>query len=209
MQRQTPTGGRIDICGARVKSCGACKHRYKKGSTEETCPTCGADRKCRNPKVRGRSKCRMHRGGAVRGIAHPRYKHGRYASGWPARLLKDYQAARADPDRLNLEAEIGLVDAQLQTLGRKLSRDGKDPGDAGILKEVRALVEQRRRLVDTETKRRIAAETVITKGDVHLLIGPIAQVLKNRVTDRETLVAILEEFRALLPSAASEEPFLQ
>ena len=70
----------------------------------------------------------MHGGTALRGMASPRYKHGRYSKYLPERMLPRYLEARDDPDLLNLRWEVGLVDARIADLLKRV-----DSGEAGIM----------------------------------------------------------------------------
>jgi len=68
----------------------------------------------------------MHGGNALKGVAAPGFKDGRYSRYLPGRLLERYHAAEADVDLLNLSAEIALLDARLADLLKRV-----DSGEAG------------------------------------------------------------------------------
>ncbi|MBD3251199.1 hypothetical protein GF380_01870 [Candidatus Uhrbacteria bacterium] len=102
-------------CNARTKTC-TCGHRYTKEEYELwKCPECGKDRHCRQLVSREGERCRFHGGKSLKGIASPRYKHGRYTS-LPPELAERYQESLSDEDLLALRDEIALVDARLHDL---------------------------------------------------------------------------------------------
>jgi hypothetical protein len=81
-------------------------HRhYRPGdvSAEEdwTPKRCGATckrtgRPCKAWACKGRSRCRMHRGKAARGVGHYNYRHGGRSKDLVARMVSDYERALAE-----------------------------------------------------------------------------------------------------------------
>lgn len=63
--------------------------------------------------MKGRKVCRLHGGKTRQGMAHPNFKHGRYAKGMDYELAERYERARADPDLLSLVDEIAVLDLRL------------------------------------------------------------------------------------------------
>jgi hypothetical protein len=53
---------------------------------------------CKNWSMRGRTRCRMHGGRSLRGIASPTFKHGRYSRDMVAFLLWRLGYSTHDPD---------------------------------------------------------------------------------------------------------------
>ena len=82
---------------------------------------------CTQPQMPN-GRCRMHRGGAVKGIAHPDFKDGRYSKVLPIRLLSRYHEAAKDPDLLVARHEIALCDSRLADLISRV-----DSGESGEL----------------------------------------------------------------------------
>lgn len=80
----------------------------------------------RAPMPNGR--CYKHGGATPSGAASPQFKTGRYSRVLPTRLLERYQEAVADPKRLEMEEEIGLLDARLADLLKRV-----DTGESGAL----------------------------------------------------------------------------
>jgi hypothetical protein len=93
-------------------------------------PICGAKTRagtpCQQTIICQNGRCRMHGGTSLRGLASPRYKHGRYSKYLPQRMLPRYLESRDDPDLLNLRWEVGLVDARIADLMARV-----DTGEAG------------------------------------------------------------------------------
>jgi hypothetical protein len=92
-------------CGAKTRNGGSC--------TQPAMPN---------------GRCRMHRGGAKKGVEHPNFKHGLYAKSLPLRLAARYDAALADPDLLGMRRETALMASLLDDALARL-----DSGETGTL----------------------------------------------------------------------------
>ena len=84
-------------------------------------------KKCRANAVTGRQVCYHHGGKTPAGIASPQYEHGRYSKVIPTQLVEHYRQAQEDPDRLSIDADIGLLDGLLR--GALDSMNRGDPGE--------------------------------------------------------------------------------
>ncbi len=58
----------------------------------------------------------MHGGATPRGVASANYKHGRYSSDLPTRMVANYEELRTDPDYLELGDEIAVTDSRIRDL---------------------------------------------------------------------------------------------
>lgn len=149
-------------------------------------------------------RCRFHGGMSLVGPALPQFKHGRHSV-----LLKEigafgqhYQHALADPDLLRLDSEIALVDARLSEL---LDRCSQVKGDKARLTHVdqlwpqlEALIEQRRKLVDTESKRLKDLHAMVSLDRVNLIVSYLADAVRRHVKDPKEQTAIYNDLRKLL-----------
>lgn len=92
---------------------------------------CGAKTRsgspCKKAPLQGRSRCKLHGGASLAGIAHPNFKGGKYSKALPTRLLEKYHAALNDPDLLSSKNEIAILDARLAELLQRLD-DGPGAG---------------------------------------------------------------------------------
>lgn len=201
---------------------------------------CGAKTRSGTPckgQAMANGRCRMHRGKAVSGIAHPNFQHGRYAKDIPTRMLSTYQAALADTELLNLRQEISLLDARLSdvlkrvdtgesgavwaALGEALREFQKASaaGDTAKMREhltaltdliqrgqsdtaawgdVRALIQERRRVTESERKRQVEMQQSITTERAMLLVTALVDTVQRHVHDRVALGAIAADIGALL-----------
>lgn len=89
-----------------------CKAKSRKGT------------QCKNSAMPGKEVCKFHGGMTPGGVASPHFKHGRYSKYLPSHLLEKYNAARTDPDLLNLRDGIALLEMRLQQLIEKLPEGG-------------------------------------------------------------------------------------
>lgn len=104
----------------------------------------------------------------------------------------DLQAARSDPIKLAL---------QLNVLGRLITQ-GHD--DYRAWHEVGVVLEQRRRLVESERKRLVEMQQTLTVEKAMLLIGAIGGIIKAHVHDDTQLRAISRDISALVTVEARE-----
>jgi hypothetical protein len=84
--------------------------------------------RCGNPAVRGSTKCRMHGGHSLAGVASPMYRTGRYSKYLPAKLREAYEDASNDEELLSSREEIALLSARVAELAGRLRF-----GDSGSL----------------------------------------------------------------------------
>lgn len=188
-------------------------------------------------------RCRMHNGGALKGLAHPSTIHGRYSKDLPTRLLVTYQQAVSDPELLNMSAEIALTEARLSDLMRRVDKGESDRlwrelkatyramqdaqrakdrqevarllnelgslithGHADVVawSEVMTLIDTRRKLVDSEQKRRVAMQTMVRAEDATLLFRALVDVVHRHVSDKSILASITQEFSKLTAGGDSQ-----
>ena len=75
---------------------------------------------------KGREKCRIHGGNALRGASHPRYKGLGYSKSLPARLAVRYEEAVNDPRLFSMRKDAAACRARLHELFERL-----DTGESG------------------------------------------------------------------------------
>ena len=146
-------------------------------------------------------RCAKHGGKSLAGADAPAFRHGRYSRVLPSGLLALYEQARSDPDLLNLSDELALIDGRLSEIfGRA------DPNDPIAIRHVwidaADLIERRRRLVDTETKRRLAGQQVITADQALVMLRFVQQAVDDEVTDPVTRRRIAARLQSLVEGVA-------
>ena len=127
----------------------------------------------------------MHGGKTPRGSALPQTRHGRYSRDLPTRLLARYEESISDPELLNLSAEIAIVDISLSEMLPKFLDSPES-----YLDRITTLVDTRRKLVDTEQKRRVAMQNMITAEQGGLMVATLLDSVKRNVSDPRALEAI-------------------
>ena len=129
------------LCSRKTKKCSECEHRYvakgKKGSEYHLlyCPECGFPRGCRQKVKAEGDVCHHHSKDARKGAGHPNFKDGRHSKHLPTELLPSYEATMQDEQRLDLSAELAVLDAliddRLQALNTGDAADAwEDAGKA-------------------------------------------------------------------------------
>lgn len=171
-----------------------------------TRPICGAKKKrgrgvCSSTLLYPNGRCRVHGGATPAGPASVHFKHGRHS-----KLLKDikglnahYERALADPDLLNLDAEIALIDARIGQLLEKVKAPNASVD--GIWPQLDALIENRRKLVDTESKRLKDLHAMVSADRVMALVAYVSDAVKRHVKDPVALTAIFHDLRKVLKPA--------
>lgn len=143
-------------------------------------------------------KCYRHGGATPIGPANANFIHGRHS-----KMLKDvkglgahYDRALEDPDLLRLDAEIALIDARLLSLLEKVK--GPNASIDGIWPQIDALIESRRKVVDTESKRLKDLHAMLSVDRVLLIIRYLQDAVRKHVKDPAEQTAVFEEIRRLL-----------
>ena len=199
---------------------------------------CGAKTRsgapCKTPAMPN-GRCRMHGGASPSGFAHPSTVHGRHSRHLPTRLADRYRASQADPDLLNLQSEISLIDTRITELLERIDVDGAGAlwGKVGwlylemqqavdeslddlpplvdqlgeIVRSAQAdkqawdaiypVVEQRRKLVESEQKRRVAMQDMIDSKQAMVLVARLTDAVMRHVDNPTTLALIAAEFGAI------------
>jgi len=91
--------------------------------------------------------------------------------------------------------------AALEQIGELISR-GND--DYAAWDEITRLLEQRRKLVESERKRLVDMEQMITTERAMMLVGAVAGVIKAHVSDPKQLAAISQDIGAILNRSDAE-----
>ena len=214
---------------------------------------CGAKKRDGNPCTQPampNGRCKMHRGKALSGIAHPNLTTGRYSKNLPTRMMATYQERLADGNSLALNDDLALLDSRLEDVLAKVDTGETGETWAALLDaarefekseraaqscaneakkaeykadreeamrtilvlcqagmadysawaEVKSLLEQRRKAVETETKRRVLMQHLMTAEQATLMQAAVLDIIKRNVTDRPTLAAIAADFGRLAVS---------
>lgn len=171
-------------------------------------------------------RCRLHGGKSLSGVAAPAFKHGRYSKSLPTAIGERYQQALTDPELLSLRDEIALIDARTQEVLHATIDDpcwddvvmawrafqatgSEDSRDrlAAVIEQPRSpianwesllvLLDQRRRLVESERKRLVETRQMITSEQAMVLLAAVVSILRAHIHDRNILAAISADIQKL------------
>jgi len=198
--------------------------------------------RCKSYAVAGGTKCRIHGGASLAGVASATFKTGRYSKHIPTRLAARYGEALADPKLLELRDEIALVGTRQSELLERLDAGlslqhwkdaqtahsemlaairAKDSvtmqtalvalgdalnvgmGDYAVWQEIIEMTEQRRRLVDSEHKRLVAMQQMITAEQAMVLLARVTDAIRKHVSDPTAVAAISAQLRTIVTAEAS------
>ena len=151
-------------------------------------------KRCKLAPAKGKAVCRFHGGKSLSGKDSPLMKHGRYSKNLPDKLAQKYLEAQADPALLDMRSDIALVDTRLAEMTGTITEDNA----ADHWKEILTLLEQRRKLVESERKRLVEMHQVITAERAMVLMSAILGIIRENVNDRETLTRISEGIRRIV-----------
>lgn len=163
-------------------------------------------RRCRKHAMRGRNVCLVHGGKTPRGPASPHFKTGRYSRSLPGHLLATYERALSDPRLLSLRDELALTDAMLAETLSQLDDDTPATNERRIWREVRKLIDQRRRLVEAEVKHIVLAREMMTAEEAMTLLGTVVDIVTRYLPDPKDRAAIAEDIAALIATSGPEMP---
>ncbi len=118
----------------------------------------------------------------------------RVDTGESGRLWRALQAKYDEMVAAQAKQDIQSAMLALADLGALIQQG---MGDWGAWHEVSSLLDQRRKLVESERKRLVEMQQMISAENVMVLIGAIAGVIRQHVTDRTALAAISQELNRL------------
>lgn len=124
---------------------------------------------------------------------------GRVDTGESGALWTAAQATLAAYRDAQAKAKPEQAAAAIAELSNLLN---KGAGDWLAWDEIAKLLEQRRRLVESERKRLVEMKQVITAERAMLLIGAIAGIIREHVSDRAVLAAISADIGKVIGAGA-------
>ena len=105
-------------------------------------------------------------------------------------LMRAYRRAQAEG---HTEAEVAAGELERVT--------GGGMQDHAAWSEVRSLIDQRRRLVESERKRLVEAQQMLSVGEVMLFVTALADAARRHVGDPRVLAAMGEDIERTLSAA--------
>lgn len=180
-------------------------------------------KQCRRTACPGTNYCYIHAVATSPALVNPRFINGRHTEHLPAGLLATYRATLQDEQLLDLKSEIALIDSQVNYLLARRKHDSEsleelldgdpeayekkqtavDKREAVDYGKLIDLLEARRRMVETEMKRRTLTQSLVPIEQVMALFGQITDVIKRNVVDRPTLRNIEQDLAEILDSAGA------
>jgi hypothetical protein len=115
---------------------------------------------------------------------------GESGSLWLA-LMRAYRAFRVSQQAGNgakMREALAAMEAHMNAGGR----------DQQLWQEIGEQIELRRKLAESETKRLVALQQVITAQQAMLLIAAITDIITRHVQDKQALTAVITELQQLM-----------
>jgi hypothetical protein len=118
----------------------------------------------------------------------------RVDTGEAGAIWREAQAAMA---KFRLEQAKNHVDGMMLAITQVERLISKGAGDYAVWGEIAELIEQRRKLVESEARRLREAHDSLTAEQAMALLAQVVATIQRHVTDRQVLAAIALEFQAL------------
>lgn len=125
---------------------------------------------------------------------------GRVDTGESGHIWSELKATYKALQDANRTGDMVTARELLTDLGSLITRGHLD---YAAWNDVRTLIEQRRKLVDSEGKRREKMQQMMTSEQAMLLMARLYDVVTRHVSDRATLAAIGTELQALAGAGAT------
>lgn len=172
----------VIVCGAKLRN----KNAY-----------------CKAPPMKN-GKCRKHGGLTPKGFACSSTVHGRYSKYIPQSLGASYKDSLSDPELLHLRSEIALMDTRITELLSQLKDIEESPESSDVLLrkelwfDIGAFTDNRRKLVESERKRAIETQQIMTTDRVMELMQLILTIITKHVHDKTAIERISNDIGAIV-----------
>jgi hypothetical protein len=120
---------------------------------------------------------------------------GRMDTGESGAMWEALQQAWAAFRHARNRRDVPQMHLAIDKLDRLMDRQHTDHA---AWREIGEAIEQRRKLVDSEQKRLIALQQVITAESALTLMGTLVDIITTHVTDQPTLAQIVADIQALI-----------
>jgi hypothetical protein len=115
----------------------------------------------------------------------------------PTRLADRHRMALEDPTLLELTSEVALLDVRIGELLSNLPEEASE-ADADTWRELLTLVEQRRKLVDSERKREVELQLTLSAAQARALVGALMTAVVECVSSMQERAAIARRVESLM-----------
>lgn len=155
---------------------------------------------CMKPPIKGRERCRVHRGAVPRGPDHWNYKHGRYAEAFKGDLRKKFLEQFADDDPLNILPELY---AQRTLFVEYVSRF--EPNMKLSRRDIYDMMFWAEKIVKTATAIvKVRNETALTTAEIVYLKAAIIGLLEEFIPDPARRKAFILRLDEIIPSGSGD-----
>ncbi|MGB3330234.1 MAG: hypothetical protein WBA46_14840 [Thermomicrobiales bacterium] len=93
------------------------------------------------------------------------------------------------------EKNAGEMEDAILAIGQAIRASSKTAEQWRLMSE---LMEQRRKLADTERKRRVDMQTMVSAEQVYTIVKSLAEAVRSQVNDRKMLQSILGDFERVM-----------
>lgn len=140
-------------------------------------------------------KCRVHGGWGPKGVNHPNFRHGRYSRYMPEQLYETVRALCDDEEYLSLREDVAFIDATIDQTMKQYQDMESLPGPVTLY--IMSLLDQKRKLVRTETQRIEAETRSIPAERVMAFVAALIEAVKRHVPDTIIQQAIADDIARL------------
>jgi hypothetical protein len=166
------------ICGARTRKGGACQR----------------------PPLAGKTRCRLHGGCSLAGMAHPNFKHGQRSKYLKA-LPRDLQAAYKQLQGkalVGLEEELGLITLRIHELLGQLGQGD----DERVWRSILETAQDKSRTAAVQHRREVDLQTLVPVEHFLAFVKIILEAIKAEIQDAQIYKRVLGRVLQVLPREA-------
>jgi hypothetical protein len=120
--------------------------------------------------------------------------HQRVDTGESGALWQAAQAAMVRFDRARGRKDVEGIEVALADVQHLLTQG---VADYAMWREIDELIDQRRRLVESEQRRLTLAHEILSQDRAMALMGQVVDILRRHVRDRDVLGAIARDMQAI------------
>lgn len=120
---------------------------------------------------------------------------GRVDTGESGQVWRDLRTTYKEMQAAHARRDLGALSEALSTIGALIQTGASD---YAAWADVRSLIDQRRKLVQTETRRRTDMQQMVTAEQAMVLVSRITGIIREHVHERGALAAIVADLSRLV-----------
>jgi hypothetical protein len=163
----------------------------------------GSPKLCANPGDGAGGRCRFHGGKSLSGPANAAWKHGGRSVYMPAKAAERFLEGMHDKNLMRLRQDVALVEMLLTGLTATLPKHA--PPSEAIERRIVNLVDQRRRLIESEHRRLDTLQQSVTLAQFLATMRIVAEIIREFVQEPTARAEVQRRLTQLLVTQGRPE----